>query len=221
MPTPPRPPSGVTRVAFSGTFNGTNWANVMHVKVNPSGVLTQTIANELAIQLHNAYFYAWGPHLSLQWNLLATDIVMFGDPGNVFEAGQTSPGSGQDSGLTLPANVALCVSWKTSAYYRGGHSRTYLCGIVQDRLENSKSWSAQTLADFAAGALDFRQKIGQISVIGVSSVTFGYLQQFANGGSLKTPREYLNPPVFHPIVGHTVHPRVDSQRRRLGRELSS
>lgn len=221
MTTPPRPARGVTRVAISGTFNGTNWANVFHCLVTPSGALTQGIADNVTIGFFNAYVQAWCPQLNQKLAVLEASSVMFGDSGQVFESSTTSPTNGQDSGVELPGSVALCVSWRVSTYYRGGHPRTYLAGISQDRLGNAKSWSEQTVADFSAAAGYFYNYVHNISVIGVSSVSLGYLQQFANGGSLKKPREYLNPPVFHPFVGWSIHPRVDSQRRRLGRELAS
>lgn len=221
MTTPPRPPSGVIRVAYSGTFKGSSWANVMHVKIVPSGALNQNIANDMAILLHNAYVASFIPFQSLDLVLSETNIVLFGDNGQTFSAVSASPTSGQDSGVVLPSNVALVISWKASVYYRGGHPRTYLPGLVQDRLADSRSWSAQTIADFNAAAQQFRSTVQGSTPIGVTNVTFGYLQQFAAGGSLKVPREYLTPPVFHPIVGWAVHPRVDSQRRRLGREFAS
>lgn len=211
MPTPPRPGPGIARVAYSGAYNGTVWAHVQHVRVNPQSNLTQTIADELAIGMHNAFGGAWAPHLSLQWSLQETNIVLFTDVGTVLEAVTSSVTSGQDSGVTMSGGTALVVSWKTSAYYRGGHPRTYLTGIVQDRLANSKSWTAQTITDFDAGALAYRNAINQIGLAGSHSVTFGLLRTKSQGVDLE-------PPLFYPIIGHAVHGRVDSQRRRLGRE---
>lgn len=221
MVTPPRPAPGIARVAFTGTFGNAKWANVMHVRINPGSSLTQAIAQELANGMHNAYYSSFGPALALAWSLLETSVVVYDAGGQVWEAVTASPAAGQDSGVPLSANVALCVSWKTNAYYRGGKPRTYLCGLVQDRLGDQTSWSAQTIADFDAAALAFKNAVNNLGLAGSHNVTFGYLQLFANQGSLQKPPDYLDPPIFHVINSQVVHPRVDSQRRRLGREVTS
>jgi hypothetical protein len=180
--------------------------------------MTQVLADELAIGMHNAYALSFAPVLALAWSILETNVVLFDANDVVYESVTASPTAGQDSGPHLPANNALVISWKTSAYYRGGHTRTYLCGIAWDRIANAKDWTAQTIADFDAAALAFRNAVNSIGLAGGHSVTAGFLRLFKPKGSTVDPPNYYDPPLFYPWVAQVVHPRVDSQRRRLGRE---
>jgi hypothetical protein len=193
----------------------------MHVQVTPGADVVQTHATELALGMHNAYVNSFAPSLGLQWQILETAVTLYGSNELVFEAIESSPTAGQDSGLSTPANCALVVSWKSSAHYRGGHPRTYLCGIVQDRLADSRSWTAQTIADFDAAGTYFRNYVNAIGLAGSHGVTFGFLNVYQPKGSTVKPPLYRDPPVFHAITGHAVHPRADSQRRRLGREAAA
>lgn len=220
-PPVPRPSPGITRVAFSGTFASAKWANVMHVNVPSSGSHTQAAADSLANSLHTFFGQAFAPVSNVNWVLEETNIVMFTGPTTVLEAVGTGAVTGQDSGSVLSAGTAIVISWKTSAYYRGGHPRTYLCGVTQDRLASATQWSAQTIQDYSGAAVGFRGAINGTTLPGGSTVTLGYLQVYPPKGSTSVPKVYLDPPIFHPFVSSSVHPRVDSQRRRLGRESST
>jgi len=191
----------------------------MHCYFGPDAAHTQENLDFLTNSLHQQYGAHFCVILSQELTLLETNTVLFMADGSVKEGSTTSPFTGQDSGVRLPANCALVISWRTSQYYRGGHPRTYLPGIVQDRLEDARHWSAQTIADFGAAAYNFRAGVNNIQIPNGSPVTLGHLQVFANGGSTQNPKVYLDPPRFHVWTSQAVHPRVDSQRRRLGREL--
>lgn len=219
-PAPPRPSPGVARVAFSGTYDVVDWANVMHTYTPQVGAHTQQAADQLAIQMHNEFAAHFCPVLAQNLSLQQTQVTMYAPNDAAFESVVVSPAAGQDSGVGLPANVALVVSWSSNAHIRGGHPRTYLAGIVNDRIATGKSWSQQTIADFQAAASNFRQGVNNILLPIGGDVTLGYLQRFPRRGSLQVPPIYLDPPIFWPFTGVSVHSRIDSQRRRLGRETT-
>jgi len=195
--------------------------NIFHLKAAEGATLDQAKLQQAVDGVWDAYSQHFIPKLSTACILNSVEGVQFLDQSSVLEAAKTAPAGGGDSGYTLPASVALVISWKIAAYYRGGHPRTYLPGLVSDRTHNNTTWSPATLAEFSDVAQAFQDTMHNVAFQswGSGSV-FCSIQQFEKGGSTQDPKVYLDPPRVHYISGHAVHSRIDSQRRRLGKEIS-
>jgi hypothetical protein len=193
----------------------------MHVNVPGTASHVQRDLDILTNDLHTIFGQAFAPVSNLAWTHEETNTVMYLADNAVLEAVGTGARSGQDSGTLTPAQVALVISWKSNSYIRGGHPRTYMAGVTFDRLATANTWSAQTIQDYDGAAFGFRGAVNGIALDGGSSVTLGYLQVYPPKGSVQVPPIFLDPPRFWPFTASTVHPRVDTQRRRLGRELST
>jgi hypothetical protein len=120
--------------------------------------------------------------------------------------------TGTAAGTRLPANVALCVSWLVQQHYRGGHPRTYFTGMMYSACDDMTTWTSATVADWHDRANNFH-----------GAVNGGFSDMpglFLGTVSFVLRNEWRTPPVFRDYVrdGARVDTRIDSQRRRLGRD---
>lgn len=131
------------------------------------------------------------------------------------EATGTSLGTGMpgtNSGAALPPQVAVCYSWQIAARYRGGKPRWYIPGIPQTALitigDSQLSSGYSTSSELAANSL--LQSFNSAIVL-THSLVLGTISYFSGGALRGTP-------LFRPFVSAKVHSRLDSQRRRSGKE---
>jgi len=194
--------------------------NIFHLLAESSATLDQAKLNQACQGVHDEFAQKLVPKLSTALIFETVECIQYLDSTDVLTSIVTAPVPGGDSGYLLPANVALVISWKIPAYYRGGHPRTYLAGIVSDRTNDNRTWTSQTISEFNTQANAFRLGMDAVAQQawgpGSRMVT---IQQFEKGGSTQVPKVYLDPPRVHGVVGESVHPRIDSQRRRLGSEF--
>lgn len=125
----------------------------------------------------------------------------------------TGSDAGSDSdGDPMPASIACCISWQSGVYWRGGKPRTYLAGLQDDVIVSPQFWNSTFRTNLATGADAFLSAVNALASGNFDSIQLG-LVSFMSGGVARTP------PLFFPFVGASVHPRIDSQRRRLGKAV--
>lgn len=209
----PTPATRQCKLVYSGEYDSAPWANVMWLFLSGSGEITVSELNDLASACSEAYADNFLPHLSTNLELQETQVVLYAS-GEPIEGLAGSGGFGLISaGTVLPASTAACISWQIAPHYRGGHPRTYLSGLksgmIQDNTTLYNVWADSI--DSAANA--FHADLEAISGIssGISSVQHGVVSFVRNG-------EWRTPPVFYRIAGASVDSRIDTQRRRLGRD---
>lgn len=213
-PTGPRPPlANLIRLAvvIQSTANSSRiWSNVFHVLGNgpiaPSVGDLNTLANSFLAAHHNAF----NQFVQADYIWARADVSML--DGSGVKGTATGNTVGGNSNAALTPQVAVAISWQTYAYYRGGKPRTYLGGLTVDMLANP---AGAAIAPARATALhvqatSFRNAVNALQLAGVG-LTLGYVQYFKQYQMLTTPR-------FYGFVAEKVHERVDSQRRRSGRE---
>ncbi|AXH78722.1 MAG: hypothetical protein [Circular genetic element sp.] len=107
-----------------------------------------------------------------------------------------TPQLGTAAGDSLPANVALCISWKTGLSGRTAHGRSYAFGFVDTHFTGSAAVSALIvqLANLAQTLITYGGGIG-------IAVDYGVLS--------------LKDDLLRPINGYAIDSIADSQRRRL------
>ena len=185
-------------------------ANVLHAqwisKVNhPLGDLT-TAAQFL--------FDSWAAHvwglMSSQWSMYQCTVQSLGGDGLVAE--YVSRSDGTDSTVSLPPQAALCISWLSGITQRGGRGRTYLPGVPSDAL---LSQQGSLIRDTFSGAI----KTGAIAYIeNVDTHTIGGDSLIIGVPSYYSKCQLRAVPLFGTTQTAIVHDRLDTQRRRLGKE---
>lgn len=202
---------GIVRIVFNGMLSGTPWAAVMHSQdVSFSGAhVSQAALDATAAGWRAAWVANFIPRQS------ATDITLgtvtaqdlgFLDGGLGTAAGTTAGGRANPS---LPANCAMCISWRVAMHYKGGHGRTYIAGKTTADVTGATSWATAELTAMTTAATNF------ISAVGVS---FGSRPSQFVILRREMAKEILKPPVPLLVTGAVIDTRIDSMRRRLGKD---
>ena len=204
----PFAPQGV-KIRFLGTSQGLPFVNVFHAQHSAGSVTAndlQTFANSIRTAANTNLVTAYYTLTSIN-TIEVTDIS---SPTGAVATNTLGVVGTRPAGGSPPASVAYAVSWGIALHYRGGHPRNYipLCNsaditggrLLTSTLQNTVSaqWAAYLTAFNAITS-------------GTVSLTMGMFQYHAH-------HAVVNPPQFFAYTGVRVHGRVDSQRRRLGKE---
>jgi hypothetical protein len=185
-----------------------------------SGGWEPTVANLASVatnwQIAFIYNVSGAPNgfmsaVSELWEITSTNA--YDNTGATENVGSSAgPYPGSVSGNCLPPNCAAGVSWSIPAHYRGGHPRMYLPGVPETALTTpgQPSLASTFRATLAAAAGSFLTKFAEGVVAGIAE-ELGTV-------SYSRDNEPLAEPPFYPYTGGEVHGRLDSQRRRLGKE---
>jgi len=213
---PPRPPlAGSVKLECNWQSDGSAIAhNISYALFGTSVDLSnETTLTDLANNLMTSWASSGMPaQLSEHWHLIS---VTASDNSGASEASYLSTHAsipGTDSSMAQPPQVAVCASWQIPARYRGGKPRWYLPGITLNAL--SASYGAAILPSWATAtetALRAFLAAFQDGTANGMDYTWGTLSYFTGNAPRVTP-------VFRLYTGVIVHERLDSQRRRSGKE---
>lgn len=214
MPAGPRPapPTRVVRYTHGGTYAGGPWSCGGWLFLTGSGEIEHDTLVNLADGVFGAFSSFFSPRLSSVLIIDRAQVVLYAD-GGPFEAVTTSAAvPGSVSGGALPANCACCISWKIGRHYRGGHPRMYLPGLPLSSISGAYTFDSTFLGDIASAATAYHDFLEALTPgDGVTSVEHGAVS-FVDDGAWRTP------PLFQRINDVRVDSRIDTQRRRLGRD---
>jgi hypothetical protein len=170
----------------------------------------QALGNAVMTALGSA---ALGGQVATQWIL--SSVTCKDNGGTSAQAQSThSQLPGSVSGGVLPPQAAIVISWQIAEVYRGGKPRTYLPGVPTAALE--VVGGSKILDTFATNtdtmATTFLTNFNSTPVTG-TTVTLGTV-------SYHTGHAVRPTPLFRTYFAVKVHERLDSQRRRSGKESS-
>lgn len=124
---------------------------------------------------------------------------------------QGGSNAGGAAGTAVTANVAACVSWPIARHYRGGHPRTYIGGLATGNVLNANSWTPAFVTALTAGMVSFRGTVNTNTVNSTGPVELVCVHRILN-------KIHLPVPTVDAVGVPSMDTRVDSQRRRLGRD---
>jgi hypothetical protein len=197
------------RLAISGIFGATAWTNVVYLKFTDDG--TQTAADLKSIV--DAAVTAWTTRFAalLSSGLTMTDAKATWITGSgtalEYEASYTHPGTA--SGSVCPANVAAVVNWSINQYYRGGHPRSYIPGILLANTVNDNQLTTGFQTALATASVNWMNDVNALTATHVSAVALGTV-------SFQRAKNWRVPPVFYPFKSAGVRNYIGTQRRRIG-----
>lgn len=205
---PPLPPvQNVLKSITSWTMGPVNCVNIFHIHY---GGNTPSVANAQAIaqQVHSAYTQAFTTLVLPTVQILQTEVIdltsAYGSQGTYVQHI-----SGTAAGPVLPNSAAIVGSWGISQRYRGGKPRTYICGMPETDLADSRTWSASTVTSFQNAFQGFMNSVNNmIAAVGVGPYQLGCVHYRRNLQPLPTP-------TFDPFTSVNVSNLVRSQRGRL------
>jgi hypothetical protein len=200
---------GVAKVIVKQTLAGVNAYNVLHVDGGAGTGWTSTELNALASAVRSAYVTNFIPLQTSQLTLnevTAIDLASDTGPSGV-ATGTTFGAVGTQA---LGGNTAVGITWAIARRYRGGHPRTYIAGPVGTQTSNANSLTTTAQTSYANAAAALRTAINAVTT-SAGSAKFCCVHYYRNGAILATP-------LVSQITGSSVDLRLDSQRRRLGRD---
>lgn len=210
-------------VTLNGLNQTTKWQNKLHFQY-PAGT---TLNTTMILALISGVESAWSAQIAPLCNTNVTltsgvGVDLNSRQGVTFTSSFVTPPVGTRAGVAMPAQTALTASWIIQNRYRGGHPRTYFPGGVLADVVNGHTW---TTTFSALAAVNFGNFITALNGITSGAVTFTFICLSYFSGSHKVPGQpppapVLRPvPLAFPIQATVVHPRIDTQRRRLGKEV--
>jgi hypothetical protein len=204
---PARPNAvGVTKLAFSGTAQGTNWANIFYFQTPHPG----TIADYTFVQA-TASAATLRPWIHNMPTTSFLEQITYEDLSSSSGASLTFPGlhlAGTNAGTPLPANNAVLVSHKIARRYRGGHPRHYMPFGQNTDTSDSQHWTNTFITNVQNDMVAFIAAVNAAIITNWGSGEMGNLSYF----TALAPRAV---PVFDPFLSTTTSPLVASQRKRL------
>lgn len=151
---------------------------------------------------------------SFTWSTI-TVSDLGGDAGQLIGACSIT---GAVSGTALPPQCAVALSWGITGRWRGGKPRTYIPGIphTAQTADPGAALAPTYVTSANAAAAAFQLAVNSIAVTGglAELGVVSYYNKTAN----PTPPHLRSTPMWFPYTGHRVHARLDSQRRRSGKE---
>jgi hypothetical protein len=208
-----RGPDNTLRIAISGNFGaGTpNWANVFAARLTTSGSIAQVDLDSWTTSVQAAYKTRFAPRQSTAVAYVLAKTVLYTPGGGELISNIAMTGTGSSAG-TLVSDLSACevVSWLTTVYWRGGKPRTYIPGVVTTAVSASRVLTPGEVTALQTAGAGFRTDVNALAPASITGSSLGF-NSFFTGNTLRAP------PVFFPFTGATVHPRLGSQRRRLGK----
>jgi hypothetical protein len=210
MPSGPRPPipPGIARVAISGTTLTHKWAQIFYLQITGSAVTVndlQSISDEIATLWNTDV----APNLPGTVVLTNVTVVYIPSAGNelTYEGTYSHAGS---SGNAQVADASACyvVQWKISAYYRGGHPRSYQTGPTAASVTNGSQISSGAVSAMASAWNSFRNSLNAFTTTNITGIVMGTL-------SFQTGNAWRTTPVFRAFTSVAVSNILGSQRRRI------
>lgn len=188
--------------------------NIGFLKIGGSGVTSdpsylQALANALMTVFKTSA--PWGGNFATGITLSSITVK---DNGGTTAQATNNNGSmnGSNAASSLPPQCAVVLSWNVAESYRGGKPRWYLPGIptnAQNSIGDSQITSAYA-TNLESVATTVMTLINGITVSS-STTSLGTISYQRNHVARPTP-------VFMTYLGVSVHERLDSQRRRSGKE---
>lgn len=203
------PVQNVARFAVSGTWETRPWTNIFHGQYSqqPGDSVTMgLVANAVLAAYDNAFGALM--HNSVQiTQCVGQDLASRQGAVGVGTTGFVGGGS---TAAVSSVQIAVCASWVITDRYRGGHPRTYLPGMLAVNTTNGFQLTPGAVTAYKNAAAAFLTNFNAMT---------------AGGGTWKlccvryfSEHQLLPNPYVRLIGGSTIHPRLDSMRRRLGKE---
>lgn len=212
-----KPVVGVARIAIGGAISGVPWVNIFHVRHEPLSAWSTATLQDLVDTVRASYVTRFAPVINSQASIGDAEVV---DLSSELGAAAVGVGShvGTMSGTGFTSQVAQCVTWAISRRYRGGHPRTYLPPPSTSATTGgtANTWSPTHVTNVNAAVTGFRNDVNTADYAGVGG-TLVCVHRFRTEVTGEPP-VILDPPIVDVITSGSVDTRVDSQRRRLGKD---
>lgn len=210
MPPGPRPPipPGYARVALSGTLFTKPWVQVFYLQLTGTGI-TSADLNTLAGDIGTDWATNCAGQVTADVVATSCTIVYVPSVGNELVGSSTFSHAGSGGGTTVDSMAAAyVVNWHINAYYRGGHPRSYIPGVVIGDVSNGAVISGTRQSSVTSAYSNWLTAVNGRTTTNISAVAMGTM-------SFQTGNNWRTTPLFRPFKSVSVRSLLGSQRRRI------
>ena len=147
---------------------------------------------------------------SVQVALHSVQCTLFQNP--PFALHTTAPSSAAGPKVTAIINntaASKVISWTSNVYWKGGKPRTYLPGVFTADTTDSQHLTTAALSELLTAANSFHGQLNGTVQGAITTTVHGFVSFRGLTGDIVTGS-------FIPILGAATHPRMGTQRGRLG-----
>lgn len=185
------------------------WTNVWHLAVTTDGTKTAADLKTVTDAMVAAYFLRMKASISGSVTINDAKAVWISAVGNeiAYEGSYADVCTG--GGAVGDGSCAAVINWSISAYYRGGHPRTYMPGVIAGNTNGINQLTAAYQASIAAAANLFLSDVNALVGAHILTTKLGTVS-FQSGNAWRVP------PIFRAFNGASTRQTFGTQRRRLG-----
>jgi hypothetical protein len=206
-PKPPIPPT-FAKLTLTGTLFTHIWRNVAYLALGGSGIATSDL-NTLATTINTAWGTRFISTVSNDTTLTEVDLVYVPSVGNEIRGISSVAKVGTAGASTVPnASTCYLLNWNVNKYYRGGHPRWYLPGVITGTVGTGSTIGSGQRTALGTAATGFLNDVNAATTANITSCVLGTLSfQHANAWRV--------PPVHYPFVSVSASTFLATQRRRI------
>jgi hypothetical protein len=203
-------PPGSIRLAYVGLIGNEPYANVMWCNTVGGTSATQADLDSWTAAAQTAYESTLLLAVPAVVQLKNTNATLFQTQPLALHSSRSSTAAGTAPG-TVVENLASCkvISWRSGVYWRGGKPRTYLPGLMQTDTTDAKHLDTAAINALLTQANAFHGQLNGIVAGAITTTVHGFVSFRGLSGDILVG-------AFFPILGAAVHPRIGTQRGRLG-----
>jgi len=206
-----RGPDNSVRFSMQGLIRGQNWANVLHMQLTTSSAISQADLDTWTAQIALLYENRFKVFMPSDASTVVAKAVLYTPGGGELIATSARSQAGTAGAACLQGASSKVVSWLSGVYWRGGKPRTYIPGIISgDTTASTDVLTAAIIAALKTAAQNFRTDVNAYTVGTITGTVLGFV-------SFRSANAERVTPLFFSFTGAVVHPRVGTQRRRLGK----
>lgn len=206
-----RGPDNTVRFSISGLCNTVAFANVFWASLTVSGTPSQTDLDSWLTAAQNAYKTNFSPLFPSNNTYSQAQAILFLPAGAVLPSLVAMTGAGtMTGGFGTDQAASQVISWQTGVYWRGGKPRSYLPQPGTTGISNMRVLTPTQQSAVVSAANAYRTAINGLTAGAITGTQLGFV-------SFRTQNADRVPPVFYAYTGAKCHPRLGTQRRRLGK----
>lgn len=206
--------ANVLKVRLIGQQASSPWVNVIHVSFT-GAAMDQSSANSIATAIRGYWNTSFAPLFTTSSSLQTVEVTDLTSRTGVIGT-DTTGATGSDATAIGSLAVAACLTLKVAKRYRGGHPRMYLAGVNATVYTNGKTWTSTRQNAYQSAGRAFLTAINAM-IIGSRTYAMCAVSYYTSTNKVVS---YKQPPQVYPITDVVMHSRVDSMRRRLGKETT-
>jgi hypothetical protein len=211
------PVPNVIRFRYAGTTQTGVWVNGLAASYLPPPPSAADLAT-LAVALRTLWTTHLAPLVTTDVRLTTTQVWdISSDMGNQGTDAVGSVGTAT-SVQPLPVQAAVAISWPVNVRFRGGHFRTYFPARNFADITGGRTLSTAYRTALANGFAAYRTALNA-TLMGSSSLILCGVRYFPTGFDANGHPIVKTSGIQYPFGPPVVHSRLDTQRRRLGKEI--